>query len=93
VDFDDSALLDFRAYRMINVRPSEMHFCKRPREDPGNLKTVYELYGSKEMGVIAGCGTDHQKVGSMDPFQTPYILLHSKNCESNIALRISGVKS
>jgi hypothetical protein len=42
-----------------------MHVCERPKEDPGNLETICELYESKEMGIITVGRADHQKVASM----------------------------
>jgi hypothetical protein len=48
-----------------------MHFCERPKEDPGNLETVGELYRSKDMGVIAVGRTDSRKEASVDTFRTP----------------------
>jgi hypothetical protein len=39
-----------------------MPFCERSKEDPGNLETIRELYGSKDVGVTAVCGEDNWKV-------------------------------
>jgi hypothetical protein len=49
-----------------------MQCCGRPREDPGNLKTVCEFSESKDMAFIAVGGSDHRKVARMDTFRTPY---------------------
>jgi hypothetical protein len=75
-ELDDYALLDFRVVPIINVFniwAVEMHFCERSREDPGNLEMLCGLYGSKDMGIIAGGGIHHWKLTIMDIFQIPDI--------------------
>jgi hypothetical protein len=52
-----------------------MHFWQKLGKDPGNLETVRESYGSKEIGAIAVHGTDDRKMASMDTFRTPYIMV------------------
>jgi hypothetical protein len=61
-----------RQLTCFNVSGVEMHFCERPREDPGNLEKVRELSRSKDVGVIAVGGIDHCNVVSMQTFRTAY---------------------
>jgi hypothetical protein len=56
---------------LFDIPAAEMHFCSRPKEDPGNLETGCELDESKDLAFIARGGTDHRKVASMDTFRTP----------------------
>jgi hypothetical protein len=61
-----------------------MHFCERSREGPGHLDTVGELYGSKDMRIIAADGMDHRKVASMDTFRVPYLTFITTACKTRV---------
>jgi hypothetical protein len=39
-----------------------MHCCWRATKDRGNLETVSEFYGCKDIGIITEGGTDYRKV-------------------------------
>jgi hypothetical protein len=81
-------MFDFRIHRIIHVfhvSAAGMHFCERSREDPGNLETVRELYGCKDVGAIAIGGTDSRKVASMQTFRTPQNSQNEKQFDPRIA--------
>jgi hypothetical protein len=76
-EFDDCELLDFRIHRRIdalNVPAVGMHFCEKRREDPRNLETGGNLYGSKVVRIIAVCGINHRKMVNRQTFRISYLI-------------------